>query len=116
MGDKFWLPTTRIRIYIDTTGNSKSHMESFMGYHKKRQLIIKIFRHKMVHIAQPQHISLRNGKKVAWRYVHENTSDHLILRGELTWNRIMYMAVCQKDKLMTEDFTEGRDWEAYSLL
>ena len=47
-------PVTKKRIHIDTAGNSKSYMESFMGYTTQQsELIIKIFRHKMVHIAQP---------------------------------------------------------------
>ena len=85
-------PVTKKRIHIDTAGNSKSYMESFMGYTTQQsELIIKIFRHKMVHIAHPPPIFSHNRKTVTWRYVHENTPDHLILkenRGLLVYYRV----------------------------
>jgi len=82
-------PVTKKRIHIDTAGNSKSYMELFMGYTTQQsELIIKIFRHKMVHIAQPQPIFSHNSKTVTWRYVHENTPDHLILKDLPTDSKI----------------------------
>jgi hypothetical protein len=82
-------PITKKRIHIDTAGNLKSYMELFMGYTAQQsELIIRIFRHKMVHLAQPRPIFSHNNKVVAWRYVHENTPDHLILKDSPTDSKI----------------------------
>jgi hypothetical protein len=61
--------------------NSRTYMHSFMGYTQEQsKLITQIFRHKLVHLAQPRPVFSYNKKTVAWRYVHENTPDHLILK------------------------------------
>ncbi|MGC1132370.1 MAG: hypothetical protein WA941_06080 [Nitrososphaeraceae archaeon] len=77
-----WDPTTKKRIYIDTTGNSKSYMELFMGYtDQQSQLIIKLYRHKLVHLAQPNPIYIddKTQKRITWEYSHEHRNDHLYL-------------------------------------
>lgn len=85
-------PTTKKRIPIDTSGNSKSYMQSFMGYTEQQsELIIKIYRHKLVHLAQPNPIYFDdvNNKKIGWLYSHEHRDDHLYLhdlpKGTKTW-------------------------------
>jgi hypothetical protein len=84
-------PTTGKRINIDTTGYSKDYMRSFMGYTEQQSdLIIEIFRHKLVHIAQPRPVYRYNNKIVAWQYVHENTPKHLILEDVIS-TQILYI-------------------------
>lgn len=62
-------------------GHARTYMHSFMGYTEDQsKLIVQIFRHKIVHLAQPQPIFLFKGKVVTWQYVHENTPNHLILQ------------------------------------
>lgn len=52
-----------------------------MGYTEDQsKLIVQIFRHKIIHLAQPQPIFLFKGKAVTWQYVHENAPIHLILQ------------------------------------
>jgi hypothetical protein len=50
-------PRTGKRIHIDTTANSKNYMRNYIGYTEQQSdLIIEIFRHKLVHSAQPRPI------------------------------------------------------------
>lgn len=64
----------------NTTKQSSGYMHRFMHYtHDQATLLMQIFRHKIVHMAQPKAISEFNGKKVAWRYWHENAERHLKL-------------------------------------
>ena len=66
---------------VNTTQNSKNYVQSFMGYTEDQtNLIFEIFRHKLVHLAQPRGLYSFKGKTVAWQYDHENTSSHLILQ------------------------------------
>jgi hypothetical protein len=66
---------------VNTTQNTQYYLRQFMGYTQDQtDLIIEIFRHKLVHLAQPRNVFSHNGKAVTWQYVHENTSDHLILK------------------------------------
>ena len=62
-----------------TTNNSKRYMKCFMNYAIERtNLLIDIFRHKLVHLAQPQFVYTDNqGKKITWRYYHNNPENHL---------------------------------------
>jgi len=51
-----------------------------MGYTEQQSdLIIQIFRHKLVHLAQPKPVFLYNSKIVTWQYVHEHSSKHLLI-------------------------------------
>jgi hypothetical protein len=63
----------------DTTNNSKRYMKMFMNYTiEQTNLLIDIFRHKLVHLAQPQFVYIDNhGKKITWRYYHDNSEKHL---------------------------------------
>ena len=62
-------------------GHSRTYMHSFMGYTTEQsKLIQQIFRHKLVHLAQPKTVFSHNNKTVSWQYVHENTPDHLIIK------------------------------------
>jgi hypothetical protein len=63
-----------------TTDNSSRYMICFMKYTiEQTHLLINIFRHKLVHLAQPNPIytDKSTGKKYAWRYFHDNSEKHL---------------------------------------
>ena len=63
-----------------TTKQSSEYMRRFMHYtDQQTTLLMTIFRHKIVHLAQPKAISEHNGKKTAWRYWHDNPERHLKL-------------------------------------
>ena len=74
--DKKDFLTLEIEFVSQTT-----YVQSFMGYTEDQtNLIFEIFRHKLVHLAQPRGLYSFKGKTVAWQYDHENTSSHLILQ------------------------------------
>jgi len=84
-------PSTGKRIPIDTTANSKNYMRNYIGYtEQESDLIIQIFRHKLVHSAQPRPIFSYNNKIVTWQYHHENTSKHLLIE-DLPSNTKIYV-------------------------
>lgn len=63
-----------------TVNQSTEYMRRFMHYTEEQAtLLMKIFRHKIVHLAQPKAVSEYSGKKVAWRYWHDNAERHLKL-------------------------------------
>ena len=59
----------------DATNNSKRYMKMFMNYTiEQTSLLIDIFRHKLVHLAQPKFVYTDNqGKKITWIYYHDNS-------------------------------------------
>jgi hypothetical protein len=64
----------------NTSQQSIDYMRRFMHYtDEQTNLLMVIFRHKIVHLAQPKAVSEYNGRKVAWRYWHDNTEGHLKL-------------------------------------
>lgn len=67
-----------------TRGNFNEYVCRFMRnggqqrYTKyQAELLQDIFRHKIVHLAQPKLIINRKPGKIGWTYVHQDTSDHL---------------------------------------
>lgn len=51
-----------------------------MGYTEDQcTLLADLFRHKLVHLAQPIPSTEHNGKIVSWYYVHEPSLRHLLL-------------------------------------
>jgi len=65
---------------VDTVGNSKVYMQKFMGYtDEQSSFIIDLFRHKLVHLAQPRPSVNKNNKIISWKYEHSNTQKHLLL-------------------------------------
>ncbi len=67
----------------DTTGNSIKYMQEIMGYNETQSnLVMKLFRHKLVHLALPRPVVQYpddSGNVVAWEYHHYDRSRHLIL-------------------------------------
>jgi hypothetical protein len=65
---------------VRPTPNTLRYMRDFMCYTQEQStLILGIFRHKLVHLAQPSPCAKNNGKNVAWRYEHQSTQKHLLL-------------------------------------
>jgi hypothetical protein len=72
-----------------TKGNFKVYVTRFMrnGSTISREryssfqadLLQDIFRHKIVHLAQPKLVVKKDSKLIAWRYEYPNTSNHLAL-------------------------------------
>jgi hypothetical protein len=65
---------------VDTTENSKTYMQRFMNYTEEQSnLFTNIFRHKLVHLAQPRPVILHKNSIMAWTYHHDNKNKHLLL-------------------------------------
>ncbi len=65
---------------VDTKTNSKKYMIELMNYTEEQAtLIIEIFRHKLVHLAQPNPVFSYNGRTISWVYYHANPEKHLLL-------------------------------------
>lgn len=64
-----------------TTTCSKNYMRMFMNYSEKQSdLLIDIYRHKLVHLAQPRFVYHDDeGKKITWQYHHDDSQQHLII-------------------------------------
>jgi hypothetical protein len=74
---------------VDTAGNSKAYMHHFMGYTQDQcSLIIDLFRHKLVHLAQPKPSTVYYGKIVSWYYEHNPSPKHLLLENAPTGAKI----------------------------
>jgi len=67
----------------DTTENSMMFMQNVMGYTQvQSDLRMKLFRHKLVHLAQPRPITVypKDSKNVvSWQYAHSDEQKHLLL-------------------------------------
>ena len=68
-----------------TAVNSANYMKGFMGYSEEQaRLIQQLFRHKLVHLAQPKPWILDNDRLILWRYWHDNSDAHLKL---IPWHK-----------------------------
>jgi len=66
--------------YRDSTSQSRKYMTDFMKYpYDTADLLQELFRHRVVHLAQPHPSLTRNGKRIAWR-LHMPTNGELHLR------------------------------------
>lgn len=55
-------------------------MQHFMNYTKEQtDLLQNLFRHKIVHLAQPKAVIEYNARFICWRYWHNNQHQHLKL-------------------------------------
>lgn len=70
----------------DHSANSRKYMEWFMNYTTEQaELILKVFRHKLVHLAEPGPLSTYKCKTVGWQYDHEYIlDDHEYILDHLT--------------------------------
>lgn len=73
------------RKYAPTTNQSFSYMVDFMHYTKDQaEILQRIFRHKIVHLAMPKAVINYNSMNIGWKYYHENKAEHLRLEKFLT--------------------------------
>ncbi|MGH9975259.1 MAG: hypothetical protein ACRD8Z_05410, partial [Nitrososphaeraceae archaeon] len=93
-----------------TSNNSKKYMQEFMNYTSEQaSFLTEIFRHKLVHLAQPRAIILDgDGSRVSWQYFHDNSEKHLLVEKtepvlkiqiksdwEITINKIFNVGILQ---------------------
>lgn len=63
-----------------TTRQSADYIQRFMNYTAEQsRLLQSLFRHKIVHLAQPKAIIEDNSRLISWRYWHESQEHHLKL-------------------------------------
>jgi len=63
-----------------TTPQSADYMQRFMNYTEEQsRLLQSLFRHKIVHLAQPKAVIEDNSRLICWRYWHESQEHHLKL-------------------------------------
>jgi hypothetical protein len=63
-----------------TVSNSRKYMKRFMGYQQQQiSLLWLVFRHKLVHLAEPKPAILYKNKIIGWRYHHKGYAKHLKL-------------------------------------
>lgn len=59
---------------------STEYMQKFMHYTEEQtRLLQTIFRHKIVHLAEPKAIIEDNKRLISWRYCHDDLDQHLTL-------------------------------------
>jgi len=86
---------------------SLNYMTDIMSYPKdKAKLIQKIFRHKLVHLAQPMPSQKIRGIKYRWKYYHDNLSQHLKLDniGDNNTEQLSISIVTLADDISTSVF------------
>ena len=63
-----------------TARQSAYYMQRFMNYTEEQsRLLQSLFRHKIVHLAQPKAVIEDNSRLICWRYRHESQEHHLKL-------------------------------------
>jgi hypothetical protein len=61
-----------------TTQQSINYMTSFMSYTPENaDILVNLFRHKLVHLAQPDPVIRRDSELITWKYHHSNRQFHL---------------------------------------
>jgi hypothetical protein len=66
--------------HCPTTKQSADYMQRFMNYTQQQaELLQQLFRHKLVHAAQPRAVVKYSGKIVSWGYEHDNWAKHLLI-------------------------------------
>lgn len=63
-----------------TAKQAREYMQRFMGYTQDQaELIQGLFRHKLVHLAQPAPIVENKSRIISWRVMHDYRAKHLVL-------------------------------------
>lgn len=63
-----------------STKKAKQYMIKMLGYPAyETDLLQKIFRHKTVHLAQPKVVILEKEWRIAWRYEHQYSGQHMVV-------------------------------------
>jgi hypothetical protein len=78
----------------NTTANSREYMKAFMKNNGTSYtehdifLLQKIYRHKVVHVAQPKPVIVDGTNMVTWRYDDDHPTDHLKIETAPTFQPI----------------------------
>lgn len=73
------------------TFNARKYMTDVMKYGLlEATLIQKVFRHKLVHLAQPTPLTRYEEKEYLWRWVHNNRRAHLTILDHEAKNRFWF--------------------------
>jgi hypothetical protein len=64
--------------HATTTQQSISYITRFMNYNPENaDFLLNLFRHKLVHLAQPDPVIRHGSELITWRYHHDNQQHHL---------------------------------------
>ena len=64
----------------DTSKQASAFMQKFLGYSAEScTLLLSVFRHKIVHLAQPRAVTHDGGRTISWLIAHDEPSTHLQL-------------------------------------
>jgi len=67
-----------------STEMAEKYMRRFMGYTKEQaNLLQRVFRHKIVHLAQPNFVTKFENLRIAWQTINIGSEKHLELRKNL---------------------------------
>ena len=79
-------------LYAGNTGkgqqgaNARVYMTEVMTYTEEQvRLLQAVYRHKLVHLAEPKSVIADAGRLVSWRYVHPRDEQHLSLTTVRAW-------------------------------
>lgn len=79
-----------------TTGQSANYMQYFMNYTEEQsRLLQSLFRHKIVHLAQPKAVIEDNSRRICWRYWHESQEHHLKLMKLPQGSKVQLTSSCE---------------------
>lgn len=63
-----------------TAEQAKEYMQRFMNYTQDQaELLQRVFRHKLVHLAQPAPITKNKSRIISWEATHDYRARHLVL-------------------------------------
>jgi hypothetical protein len=95
------------RRRVDTTANAREYMVRFMGYERKRAAILQtLFRHKMVHLAQPGPIVQDDrGRRISWIYEHRREVPPLGFGVPRTPNHLRLVPITAGDMRVADGWT-----------
>jgi hypothetical protein len=72
--------TRKYGYTVGTTLKSQEYMIDMMGYSKEEtQLLQQVFRHKIVHLAQPKSVKINNNRNIAWILDNDYNRKHMVL-------------------------------------
>ncbi len=80
--------------HSSTSDNAKKFMKEMMKYTENQcNLLQKMFRHKLVHLASPRTVFNYKGMKYTWHYDHDSSEKHLCIevlskKGYVNFNAI----------------------------
>jgi len=79
-------------LYAGNTGkgqqaaNTRQYMTEMMAYTEEQvRLLQAIYRHKLVHLAEPKSVIADANRLVSWRYVHPRDEQHLSITAVRAW-------------------------------